>query len=101
MKALNFSQAADLVHEIMDELKIESRNTIAKRIRIVENVSLKDIITLYRCLPGRKQIFVPGEIGNENITIVFLPADNCSIIIESEPAVDFRWKIKQQSFNWN
>lgn len=72
---------------------------VAKTIPI-ENVGFKDIFKLYRLMDRDKaDLFLPGEIGYENITVVYRPTQIFSFIIHSEPCIDFRWKVKQLKFN--
>lgn len=100
MKTKCFNEAADAVHEIMNLFREDAKKEV-KCFYLIQNVSLKDMAILYKILPTSKQLYMPKEIDNENMTITFVPVINCIITIESEPCVDFRWKIKHTEFNWN
>ena len=58
---------------------------------IIENVAFTDIIKLYYDILDKRKCFLylPGEIGNENITIIYTVAPGFTIAIESEPCVMF------------
>lgn len=67
---------------------------------LIENVSLVDIFALYSRIETKyKTIYLPGEIGNENITIVYVLAPGISITIESEPCLKYVPKINLINYN--
>lgn len=100
MKTQNFEQTANKIHEIMDKFREDARKG-TKCFYLIQNVSLSDIVTIYKILPTCKRLYVPKELGTESMVITFMPVVNCIITIESEPCIDFRWKIKHTEFNWN
>lgn len=68
----------------------------------ISNVSFNEIFRVYGFLQGmNRTLYMPGEIGNENVTVVLHCADDCEIYIESVPAIDYRWKVHQQTIELN
>lgn len=63
---------------------------------VIENVAFREIFRVYGILDKEKaDIFLPGEIGYENVTVIYRPTPIFNFIIHSEPCINYRWKIKQ------
>lgn len=91
------------LHGILEHFAaMASDNPFVKQYAVIENVAFEDVFYLYAIMQDQnRQLFLPGEIHNENITIVYIPCPGCTIGIESEPCVDYRWKVKHTNFNYN
>ncbi len=66
-----------------------------KLLATIDEVGFTDIINLYNLLDkGEKQIYQPGELDQDFITIIYIPTPNCVIEIESIPVfkVDKNYK---------
>lgn len=88
----------DLRQSVLRRTILEQTN----REKIISEVRFVDVFSLYNYLPAnKKKLFLPGEIGNENITLIYTPVDGCTIIIQSEPCIDYRYKIHNIDINLN
>lgn len=76
-----------------------AKENIMRSATTIENVAFADTIKLFSLIPAPKRLFLPGEIGNENITILVTPAPGFTICIESEPCLKFVPKINLINYN--
>jgi hypothetical protein len=64
----------------------------------IRDVAYGDFFLLYRVLHSRYgervRLYMPGEMETEGHLIIMCPCIGCTIGIESEPCVDFRWRIR-------
>jgi hypothetical protein len=74
---------------------------VAKTVTIT-NVAFKEAFKVYGMLDkDRACLFLPGEIGYENVTVIYQASPIFKFIIHSEPCIDFRWKVRQLTFSKN
>ena len=66
----------------------------------IENVGVWDILQLYgRIKSKNKRLFMPGDADQDMISIVYSPAVNCVIHIESERCIKYKPKINTINYN--
>lgn len=54
----------------------------------IQNVDFIEFINLYHHIKtDKKAIYMPGELETETMTLIYIPAPDCIITIESEPCV--------------
>lgn len=66
----------------------------------IKDVSFVGIIHLWSLIiTPNKRLYLPGELDNEHITIVYKPAPNCVITIESVPTKKYSPSLKYKIYN--
>jgi hypothetical protein len=92
MKVKSQIDAQIHINEMLEIFNSMLAKGIMRMNGIIENVAFTDVIKLYHDhLDKRKAfLYMPGEIGNENITIIYTPAPGFTIAIESEPCVNYK-----------
>lgn len=97
------NQTREILRRILKEHIVLSTHhpELVKRYHTIYDVGFYEIFDIYAALPDDKKLLcLPGEIDNENITIIYSPSEGLTIAIESEPCVDFSWKAKQVKFEY-
>lgn len=88
----------DQISAILQRFIEQGKQGVYSQYAKIGNLDFKDLFSLYKCMVNQDlnvALFMPGEIGNECITILYEPIIGCTIEIESTPAVNMSWKIKQ------
>lgn len=88
MKTLTAKQAqiqiAEIIKAFYDLAKIHQDRFI-KFTGEIENVGFLEILKLWTLLKSDKiRLYMPGELDNDRITIMYRPDNGCVISIESE-----------------
>lgn len=66
----------------------------------IYNVEFTEIIALYKLWKSPDKMFiVPGEYGEDKITIIYWPVPGCRITVESTPAKKLIPKINLINYN--
>lgn len=73
----------------------------SKVLREIKNVSFLALTTLYKIMQAKfgtekVRLFMSGELQTEGMLIIYMPVPGFTIAIESEPVVDFCWRIRNQ-----
>jgi hypothetical protein len=100
MKTKTANEAHFEVIQILDAFEQMAKNKVFKMTATIENVAFADFIALYKTfLTPNKALFMPGEIDNENMTMIYTPCPGCTIAIESEPCVKLYPRINLINYN--
>lgn len=100
MKKITQLEAQTQIEEILTAFNLMVGKNVMRMTAIIENVGIVDLTRIHADLPKDKcRLYIPGEIGNENISIIYVPAPGCTICIESEPCVNYRPKINLINYN--
>lgn len=98
MNYKNFGQVSQEIDGVMDIL-IEDTSPYKRK--LISNVSLCAMVMLFRSLPPCKRLYLPGEAHSEKMIIIYKPAENCSIVIQSEPLYNHSVKLQIKQINLN
>ncbi len=86
----------DIISEFRKLIKTTNSNLSAT----IENVSFVDIFQLYERIESKyKKIYLPQEIGENKVIIIYVLAPGISITIQSEPALKLVPKINLINYN--
>lgn len=86
MEYITVTQAQKKIAEIIDLFIETAAMQPGKLMASIEPMGMYEICTLFnRMKTDKKMLYVPGELDNDRITILYFPAPNCVIEIESEP----------------
>ncbi len=100
MKTKTATEANILMWDIMESFVQMSRSKVSRASAVVENVALSDIQNLFNGIdPNLRKLYMPGEMGNECIIIMYYVAPGFTICIESEPCVKLIPKINLINYN--
>lgn len=100
MKTITQIEAQTQIEEIFTAFNLMIAKNVMRMTAIIENVDLTSIVKIHEDLPKDKcRLYMPGEIENENISIIYVPAPGCTICIESEPCVVYQPKINLINYN--
>lgn len=78
----------DQVLAAMDDFEIAINRRIFKKTALIQNVAFDQLILLYTGMPAKnKQLYLPGELETECLTMILIPHPGFVIVIESEPCV--------------
>lgn len=104
MNTIDVSTAYDKVCEYVKQFtqNIENGQAIKIQRALIQNVDFVDLIDLFGLMQGLNcQLYLPGEVGTESLCIFYKPTPFTTITIESEPALNYLWKVKHQNINLN
>lgn len=100
MKTKDIIEVYDEIMQILDTFDKASRKGAIKMSAVIGSVALADIVLLYtRMREKKKQIYMPGELEEDKVVIVYVPAQGATIAIESEPVKKLRPKINTINYN--
>lgn len=100
MKTKSSTEAYYEMISILEAFQKMAKNNTSKMNAVIENIRFADLVYIHSILISKnKRFFMPGEIGNENFTIIYTPYPGCTIAFESEPCIKYKPKINLINYN--
>lgn len=95
---LTVEQATIKVTQTLTKFVEQRMQGVYSQYAKIGEMEFKELFKLYMNMVNQKfdvALFMPGELGTECMTILYAPSLGCVVEIESVPAVDYKWRVRQ------
>lgn len=105
-KVFTAVEVCDKIMLCLKQFETARKQGVYKQIKEINNVDFHEFFRLFASMTrtyGDKKVrlYMPGEMANEGMLILFLPTIGQTIAIESTPCVDMQWKVRQIDLKTN
>jgi hypothetical protein len=102
-KVFTAVEVCDKIMVCLKQFEVARKQGVHKQIKEINNVDFHEFFRVFASMTrvyGDKKVrlYMPGEMANEGMMILFLPTIGQTIAIESTPCVDMQWKVRQIDF---
>ncbi len=102
---MTHTQATDRIKDVIiyfnSVVKDNGGHAPSKCFISIGDLPMTDIVKLYNTLSGDKQLYLPKDLDDDRMRIIYRPKYMCVIEILSLPVLDYRKSISLTNKNWN